>query len=710
MATPATGYDFINWTKNGTQVSTNPTYSFTVIEAANYVAHFQIQSFTISTSANPNNGGTISGAGTYNYGQTCTLVATAATGYDFINWTKNGTQVSTNPTYSFTVTEAASYVAHFQIQSFTISASSNPNNGGTISGTGTYNYGQTCTLVATPATGYDFINWTKDGTQVSTNANYSFTVIEEATYVAHFQLQSFVINPSADPSNGGTVSGGGTYIYGQTCTLTAAPATGYNFINWTKNGTQVTTGTNYSFTVTEAADYVAHFQIQSFTINASANPTNGGTVTGEGTYNYGQTCTLTATPAAGYTFLRWTKDGTQVSTNANYSFTVTQAASFVAHFQLNTHIIDISANPSNGGIVSGGGAYHYGDNCTVTASTSPGFNFINWTENGNPISNQPTYTFTVTSDRSLVANFTTQNYIITAIADPTEGGIVSGTGGYNYGDVCTLSASANTGYNFQRWTKNGTQVSTNPTYSFNVTESATYVAHFTIESHIINIAANPPEGGIVSGGGTFNYGQSCTVHASNNIGFVFVKWMENGMQVSDQPNYSFTVTGDRNLIAYFTPMSYEITAETDPENGGTIHGTGIYFSGETATISVVPSDNYLFKNWTEDNTVVSESTSYTFSVDRSRHLVAHLIFLEEINENTDAVEIFPNPASDKLYIKGEEINRVIVYNALGQLVEDHEIAHQDMVLLNVSSFSIGCYVIRIDSSQGVVTKVFVKKN
>ena len=709
-ATPATGYDFIKWTKNGTQVSNNPSYTFTVTEAATYVAHFQLQSFTINASANPNNGGTVNGGGTYNYGSTCTLTATPATGYDFVNWTKNGTQVSNNPSYTFIVTEAASFVAHFQLQSFTINASANPNDGGSVSGGGTYNYGSTCTLTATPAMGYDFIKWTKNGTQVSTNPSYSFTVTEAASFVAHFQLQSFTINASANPNNGGMVNGGGTYNYGSTCTLTVTPATGYDFIKWTKNGTQVSTSPSYTFTVTEAASFVAHFQLQSFTINASTSPNNSGTISGSGTYNYGQTCTLIATPNPGYTFLRWTKNGTQVSTNSSYSFTVMESASFVAHFQLNNYVISISSSPSNGGTVTGGGAFHYGENCTVVATANPGFNFINWTENGNPVSNQLSYTFTVTSDRNLVANFTTQNYIITAIANPTEGGTVSGSGGYNYGDNCTLSATANTGYVFQRWTKNGTQVSTNPTYSFTVAESATFVAHFTMIDYTISVAANPTEGGNVSGGGTFNYGQTCTVHASTNIGFAFTRWMENGTQVSDQPDYSFTVTGNRSLVAYFIPMSYEITAEADPEMGGIVIGAGTYPSGETVMLSAVPNDHYLFQNWTEGNTIVSESDTYIFTIDRSRHLVAHFIFVEGIDENHDAVELFPNPTTDKLYIKGNGIRRVTLFNTLGQLVEDREMEDQDLVMVNVSSLKTGVYVIHIVTDQKCISKTFVKKN
>jgi hypothetical protein len=72
-------------------------------------------------------------------------------------------------------------------------------------------------------------------------------------------------------------------------------------------------------------------------ITAIANPTEGGTVTGEGTYYYGDTCTLTATANENYAFINWTDaDGVEVSTEAEYSFMVTADAAFVANFELTT--------------------------------------------------------------------------------------------------------------------------------------------------------------------------------------------------------------------------------------------------------------------------------------------------------------------------------------------------------------------------------------
>ena len=176
-----------------------------------------------------------------------------------------------------------------------------------MNGAGTYNHFATVTLSATPASGYAFVNWTKNGTAVSTNPSYSFTVTEDAALVANFSQNSYTITATANPTAGGTVSGAGDYNYGASATLTANPAEGYTFVKWTKNGTQVSTSSTYTFTVEEAGEYVANFTLNSYTINATANPTAGGTVSGAGNYDYGTNATLTATANTGYTFTNWTK-------------------------------------------------------------------------------------------------------------------------------------------------------------------------------------------------------------------------------------------------------------------------------------------------------------------------------------------------------------------------------------------------------------------
>ena len=257
----------------------------------------EAETFTITASANPAAGGNVTGGGTYMQGASCTLTATANTGYTFTNWTKNdGTVVSNNATYTFNVTESGAYAANFTLNSYMVTASANPVEGGTVTGGGTYNHGQNITLTATANEGYTFTGWS-DG--VTTNPR-TVTVTGPATYVANFELQSFNITVSADPTEGGTVSGGGTYNYGSSVTLTATPSAGYAFINWTKNGAVVSTNATYTINVTEAGNYVAHFSQNSYTLTINYKFANGTTAAPTHTENvsYGASYSVTS-PADG---------------------------------------------------------------------------------------------------------------------------------------------------------------------------------------------------------------------------------------------------------------------------------------------------------------------------------------------------------------------------------------------------------------------------
>ena len=304
--------------------------------------------------------------------------------------------------------------------------------------------------------------------------------------------QTYTISVSANPNIGGTVTGGGTYQQGQSCTVTATANAGYTFTNWTENGSVVSTQASYTFTVNSNHNLVANFQeqIQYYNIRLSANPFNGGTVTGGGSFQQGQTCTISATANDGYTFINWTENGNVVSTEASYSFTVTGSRRLVANFQVQTFTISLSANPANAGTVSGDGTYAYGDSCTVIARPNQRYEFINWTENGVEVSTEQSYTFTVTADRTLVANFAMPMVEIRATVDPEEAASISGTGTYQYGDTVTLTLARNEDWSFVNWTEDDEVVSEEMTYTFVATESHDLVAHFEYTEGIGEQSAN----------------------------------------------------------------------------------------------------------------------------------------------------------------------------------------------------------------------------
>jgi len=377
---------------------------------------------------------------------------------------------------------------------------------------------------------------------------------------------TYTVAVSANPTNGGNATGGGTYNQGQSCTVTATTNSGFTFSNWTENGSVVSTQASYTFVVNSNRNLVANFQAQTqnYNITVSANPTNGGTVTGGGSYQQGQSCTVHATANSGFTFTNWTENGSVVSTQANYTFTVSGNRTLVANFQAQpqNYTISVSANPTNAGTVSGGGTFQQGQTCTVHATPATNYTFVRWTENGNQVSTNANYTFTVNGNRNLVAQFQGQSCYIATTSNPSNGGTTSGNGLYHSGETCTVTATPATGYEFINWTDNGSVASTEAAYTFTVESGRNLVANFAVQTFQITATVEPAEGGTATGGGTYNYGDLVTIEVDTNEDWAFLNWTENGSVVSEEKSFTFTALEDRHFVA-----NLEYTEGVGEQNG-----------------------------------------------------------------------------------------------------------------------------------------------
>ena len=361
--------------------------------------------YTITTPIDPVAGGSATGAGIYSHGDIVTLIADAGVGYNFTNWSENAQVISTNPLYSFVANRDRDITANFVLKEYPVEVSASPPAGDSASGGGIYQHFQEITVNASPAEGYEFVNWKENDSVVSTSPQYTFTVSGARTLTATFALKQYTINASASPAMGGAVSGGGVYPHFDAVTVTASAAIGYDFVHWTENSQIVSTEPQYMFTVTGARDLTAHFALKEYTVNVSALPVDGGLVSGSGTYTHGQEITVTATAAEGYAFVHWTENAEVVSSTAQYTFTASRDRTLAAHFSLREYAVVLSANPENGGTVTGSGNYQHGQEVTVTAHANEGYEFVRWTENTETVSTEAEYSFTATGQRVLTAHF-----------------------------------------------------------------------------------------------------------------------------------------------------------------------------------------------------------------------------------------------------------------------------------------------------------------
>jgi hypothetical protein len=152
-----------------------------------------------------------------------------------------------NETINFDSFKEGSYeFGTVQPPSYTLTISTNPSAGGTVSASplpgtdGKYPDGEIVTLTASANPGYNFSSWSGDASggatsvQVTMNGNMSVT----ANFVA-IPPTGYSLTIHRTPSNGGNVSANpppgndGKYASGDVVTLTATPSQGYEFVNWT---------------------------------------------------------------------------------------------------------------------------------------------------------------------------------------------------------------------------------------------------------------------------------------------------------------------------------------------------------------------------------------------------------------------------------------------------------------------------------------------
>ena len=105
-------------------------------------------------------------------------------------------------------------------------------------------------------------------TDILGNTRVDNSIVDMGAIEFQHPVTNYTIITSSNPSIGGNTSGGGIFVSGSNVTVSATPNTGYTFINWTENGTVVSTNANYSFIISSNRNLVANFE---FTLSVSGN-------------------------------------------------------------------------------------------------------------------------------------------------------------------------------------------------------------------------------------------------------------------------------------------------------------------------------------------------------------------------------------------------------------------------------------------------------
>lgn len=524
-AIPNIGHTFLTWSDG----NMNNPRTIVVTQDSTFIAHFGTLQYTIEVVADHPEWGTVTGGGTYYYGDTIQISATPNTGFAFDGWDDG---ITDNPR-TVIVAQDSLFTAMFSTLQHTVTVVSDHPAWGSVAGGGTYYYGDTIQISATAYLGFQFNGW-DDGN----NDNPRTVIVEEdITFTAHFGIQQCLIKTEVTPEGAGSVNGGGTYDYGTTIHLTAHSNTGYVYSMW-DDGVM---DNPRSVFVEGNATYTAVFTPLQYEITTECDPVEGGSVTGAGTYDYGSTATLTATPNEYYMFACWS-DG--IASNPR-NVTVTGNANYKALFHYQgapQYTITVLANDPELGTVTGSGTYPEGTTIDISATPNTGAYFTGWDDGNtdNPRS------VTVTQDMTFTAIFTeVQTFTITVRPEYPLLGSTYGSGTYPVNTVINIGATPNPNFYFSGWQDGNMD---NPR-SITVTEDAEYIASFSqepVQTYTVTVYYDENQGFIL-GAGSYMAGATASIAAIAADGFVFKKWNDD---TTDNPKV-VVVDHDIFLAAFF---------------------------------------------------------------------------------------------------------------------------------------------------------------
>ena len=322
-------------------------------------------------------------------------------------------------------------------------------------------------------------------------------------------------------------------------------------------------------------------------VTVNVIPSNGGTVTGQGLVGYGLTCTLTATPNAGWLFLHWRKNGEVVSCNATYEFSVYEDVSLEAVF------MDI---PNNVKIIGQG---------ETVSEELPSNSYYNYSMT------QQIYTADelggnrkITSISFFNVGPTRTRYYDIYLTHTSKTSFNSDM------DWITVSASQRV-YSGTVELKQGVWTTIPLDQDFN------YESTYSGGTNLVLVVDDNT--------GDYDNNIECRTFPTESYQALYVRHDGTNFNPLNPSSYMGAPLMEKNQIMFNRPLCSVVAVPSDATLG-TVTGAGHYGRNDVCWLQAIPNTGYIFLDWTDDNgTVVSLDPEFTFVVENDMELTANFL-------------------------------------------------------------------------------------
>lgn len=365
-----------------------------------------------------------------------------------------------------------------------------------------------------------------------------------------------------------------------------------------------------------------------YTVSISAG-TGGNVSSTGGSYEAGTTISVTATPNSEYVFSGWSNG----STDNPLSITVNSNTSISASFTKKKYALNISVEGQgtvSEEIVSTGKDYDSGTTVKLTAVSSEGWMFYNWT--GDVDSTDTSIELTVTTEKSVTANFVEVSLTTSMVG---EGEITAEIVELSESNIATvkLTANAPNGWRFGSWS--GAVSSTEAEIQVTVEEATEIIATF-IQIYDLTVTTvgegEVTEEIVTETSKTYDTGTKVKLTAVPAEGWRFDSW--SGAVSSTNLVVELDMTEAKEIIATFIQL-YDLTVNTVGEGTVTeelVTTTGkttSYDTGVTVKLTAEPVEGWRFDSWS--GAVSSTETVIELEMTQTKEVTATFIQIFDLD-------------------------------------------------------------------------------